>query len=459
MGTQQTNLSVLMLPWLAHGHISPFLELAKKLAKRNFHVYLCSTPINLSSIKERITEFENQSLSIQTVELHLPSLPELPPKYHTTNGLPIHLNPTLDKAFEMASPSFYNILKTLKPDLLIYDVAQAIKQWPAAVASTHNIPAVQFLTSSAAMCSYFSHLLSATGVEYPFPALYLRDFELAKIRRSDLKSSTSDDDENDRGRPSLFTISNIMLVKSCSEIEKKYMDYFSAVTKRKIMPVGPLVQDSISKDEQHLEVIEWLGKKHHSSSVFVSFGSEYFLSKEEMEEIAHGLELSNVNFIWVIRFPLGDETMVEEALPEGYLERVRDRGIIMKGWAPQAEILKHPSVGGFVSHCGWNSVVESIEFGVPIIAIPMQLDQPLNSRLVVEIGLGMEVWRDDSGKLHREEVAKVLKDVVVGNKGEHMRRKAGELRENIRLKGDEEIDGAVEELAQLCRKSKAYNDY
>ncbi|CAK9134785.1 unnamed protein product [Ilex paraguariensis] len=211
-------------------------------------------------------------------------------------------------------------------------------------------------------------------------------------------------------------------------MERKYIDYFSSLIKKKVIPVGPLVQHPISK-YQRLEAIEWLAKKNHSSTLFVSFGSE---------------------------FPVGDETKVEEALPEGFLDRVRDRGMIINGWAPQAKILTHSSLGGFVSQSEWNSVMEIIEFGVPIIAIPMHCDQqPLNARLVVDIGLGMEVRRDYCEKLHGEEVAKVIKDVILDNKGEDMRRKARELRENIRLKGEEEINVAVGEISQLCHKSKA----
>ena len=102
MGATHNTISVLMLPWLAHGHISPFLELAKMLTTRNFHIYFCTTPINLSPIKQQLSE--KDSLSIELVELHLPSLPELPPHYHTANGLPPHLMPTLKKAVDMASP-------------------------------------------------------------------------------------------------------------------------------------------------------------------------------------------------------------------------------------------------------------------------------------------------------------------------------------------------------------------
>ncbi|CAK9168792.1 unnamed protein product [Ilex paraguariensis] len=444
MDTRQSTIKVLMLPWLAHGHISPFLELAKNLTNRNFHIYLCSTPINLASIKERITE--KYSRSIQIVELHLPCLPELPAHYHTTNGLPPYLMSTLKTAFEMASHSFDYIVKTLKPDLLIYDFNQP---WAAAVASSHNIPAVQFLTLGAAFVSFGLHIFKQSGKEFPFPEIYLHEHEGNKFREA-LHSSVNDVKEEDRFLEAMERSCDIVLVKTFKEIEEKYINYLSVLVQKKIVPVGPLVQDAVN--DEHGEIIKWLDKKDEASAIFVSFGSEYFLSKEEIKEVAHGLELSNVNFIWVVRFPVGEKIKIEEAVPEGFLERVGERGRILEGWAPQAKILGHPSTGGFVSHCGWNSIMESMKFGVPIIAMPMHIDQPVNARMVEEVGVSMEVVRDGIGRLHREEIAKVIRKVVVDNSGEVVRRKARELSEKIRLKGEEETDGVVEELVQLCRK-------
>lgn len=138
--------------------------------------------------------------------------------------------------------------------------------------------------------------------------------------------------------------------------------------------------------------------------MLVSFESGYFLTKEELEEVAFGLELSDVNFIWVVRFPKGENKSLEEALPQGFFERIGDRGMVMGGWAPQAKILTHLSIGGFVSHCGWNSISESINSGIPIIAMPMDLDQPMNAKLLVEIGVALEVVRDDNGTLHRGDI-------------------------------------------------------
>ncbi|CAK9165851.1 unnamed protein product [Ilex paraguariensis] len=445
MGTPQASLNVLMFPWLAHGHISPFLELAKKLAHKNFHVSLCSTPINLSSIKEKITH--KYSLSIQLVELHLPDSPELPPHYHTTNGLPAHLASKLKDAFEMASQNFDNIFKTLKPDLLIYDVNQP---WAAAIASSHNVPAVQFLTSGAATASFSLHMLKMGDEKFPFPEIHIRGYESLMTRGA---VSTPEDLFKDRYRflEALERSCNIVLIKTVRELEEKYIDYLSVLAEKKLVPLGPLVQDPVSQDE-HKDIMQWLDKKNKYSTVFVSFGSEYFLSKEEMEEVAHGLEISMVNFIWVVRFPKGEKIRVEDALPEGFFERVGERGKVVEGWAPQAKIIGHLSTGGFVSHCGWSSIMESMKFGVPIIAIPMHIDQPLNATVLEEVGVGVEVVRDNNGKLQREEIAHVIRKVVVEENGEGVRRKAREVSETFKMKGEEEIEVVVEELLQLCKK-------
>ena len=98
-------------------------------------------------------------------------------------------------------------------------------------------------------------------------------------------------------------------------------EFLSALAKKKTIPVGSLVQDPIDDDDENSKIMQWLNEKPRASRVFVSFGSECFLSKEEMLEIAHGLDYSNVNHIWVLRFPGGEKTSVERALPEGYLDK------------------------------------------------------------------------------------------------------------------------------------------
>lgn len=432
-----------MLPFLAIGHISPFLELAKKLSDNGFSIHLCSTPINLTFIKTKIPN--KYSSSIRLLQLRLPESPHLPPHYHTTNGLPPHLTSAFDAALSAAESAFSDIVKELAPDLFVYDVL--LPPWAAAVAASHNVPAVQFFTSSSAMCSYLAHMFHRPDMEYPFLAVNLTKREQERIRRLI-------GEKRDSGRRGVFD-DNVMVISTCREMEGKYVDYLGEIQQNlEVLILGTMVvQDYPLLQDGDFELIEWLGTKPESSTLFICFGSECILSKEAMEEIAFGLELSEVNFVWVIRFPKGDRDDEKfQALPDGFLKTVRKRGKVVEGWAPQARILAHPSIGGFMSHCGWNSVMEGIHYGVLMIAMPMhRVDQPMNAKLLVEIGVGVEVVRDENGKFGREEVARVVKDVMRGEIGKDMRRNVKKIGEKVRVTSVEEMRMAAKVLAQLCK--------
>ncbi|CAL5424055.1 unnamed protein product [Camellia sinensis] len=437
--------SILMLPWLAHGHVSPFLELAKKLSQRNFNIYFCSTPINLKPLRETLPL--NLSSSIQLIDIHLPSQ-NLPPHYHTTKDLPPHLMATLKTAFDDTKPAFFTILKTLKPNLIIYDFLQP---WVPIAARKENIEAVVFLTCSAVCCSFSTHCSDDPNKDYPFQELNFPTVQRQKIVQF-MYDTSNGLTNRERFLGCIERSSSFVLIKTSNMIEAKYVDHFCGLVGKEIIPVGPLVQNPTRNDDDEV-IMEWLDRKEVSSAVFVSFGSECFLSKQEIEEIAHGLELSQVSFIWVVRFHGEEKTMVlHEVLPEGFLERIGDKGLVLEGWAPQAKILRHPSIGGFVSHCGWSSTLEGVMFGVPIIAMPMQIDQPLNAKVVVDIGVGMEVKRDNE-RFEREEVARVIKQVMDQEDGKEVRRKVKELSERMEEKSDEEFDLMMEKLVQLVRKS------
>nr|GEY44460.1 beta-D-glucosyl crocetin beta-1,6-glucosyltransferase-like [Tanacetum cinerariifolium] len=251
-----------------------------------------------------------------------------------------------------------------------------------------------------------------------FTFQYYRAYEYWNVKEV-LESEANGRKDKDRVIEGVENSSSIVHAKSFKEIEGKYSDYFTELTDKRVVPVGPLVVELV-------------------------------------HEIANGLESSNVNFIWVLRFPRGPQgnLTIEQALPQGFLERVQNRGIIVKGWAPQPKILAHKNIGGFVSHCGWSSVMEAMKFGVPIISIPMHLNQPVNARLVVELGLGKEVLRDGNGVLSRHKVAEVVEQVVLGKLGENVRAKAKKMSHDLKIKGDEEIDIVADELLQLCNRGQ-----
>ncbi|KAL6560768.1 hypothetical protein OROGR_004327 [Orobanche gracilis] len=449
MNANRSTISVLMFPWLGYGHITPYLELAKKLSTRNFVVYICSTPATLSCVENKIPE--KMSDSVLLVPLSLPVLPGLPPEFHTTNGLPPHLMPTLKEAFDLSAPAFAGIMAKIKPDLLVYDFLQP---WAPLIAEDQKIPAVEFITSSSTMTCFMFHCFKKPGVGFPHPKIYFRDYESSNMKV--LLDTASNPKEREMASEGVNRSCKIVLIKGSRDIEGKYIDYVTDLVGKKFVPVGPLVQDP-SPDELSDDISSWLNKKARKSTVFVSFGSEYFLTRDDLDEIAHGLELSNVNFIWVVRFPRGQNGkngyVLEKTLPRGFLDRVGNRGKIVEGWAPQTRILGHENIGGFVSHCGWNSVLESVNFGVPIVAVPMHLDQPINARLVEEVGIGVEVVRNGNRKLCRKTIAAVIKKVVVEDCGEFVRKRVNEIRAKIRANKDHEIDEVVEELVGLCMKS------
>ncbi|KAI6669259.1 hypothetical protein NL676_004144 [Syzygium grande] len=255
MDDMQRPIKILMLPWLAHGHISPFLELEKRPSTRNFHIYLCSTPVNLSSIKPKISE--KYSSSIELVELHLPSLPDLPPHYHTTKGLPPQLMNTLKVASDMSSPGFCDIVKSLVPDLLIHEFLQL---WAAEVAKSHGLPSVVFFSVGAGTPSFMFHMVKNTGSKFPFEAIYLHDYKLAKIIKVADDSAARVKDK-DRVLQSVERSSNLILLKTFRKLDGKYMDYLLSLMGKKVVTVGPPVEDPSNMEDGDNSIIEWLDKR------------------------------------------------------------------------------------------------------------------------------------------------------------------------------------------------------
>ncbi|KAH6808766.1 hypothetical protein C2S51_026549 [Perilla frutescens var. frutescens] len=440
-----------MFPWLAHGHIFPYLELAKNLSKLNFTIFFCSTAVNLKSINESLQATSDHRIPINLLELHLPSPPDLPPELHTTKHAPPRLMPQLHRAFGASKSSFSAIITSLNPDMLIYD---AFQPWAASIAASLGIPAVHFATTGAASYSFYYHLFTKKDSAFPHGAMYLRRHELQKLRDLDVSHLKDEYDENENDGFAHFSRStDVVLMRTSRGIEGKYMDYLSLLSIKNIISTGPLITPTTTtSDDDDSDIIDWLSKKEKFSTVFISLGSENYLSTNQLQEMAKGLEASNANFIWAIRFPQGERVDIEETLPEGFLERVRERSKIVEGWAPQTKILSNPSIFAFVSHCGMSSTIESVYFGVPIVGIPVKMDQPLNARLAVEAGVGVEVVRDENGDFVGGEVAAAIERVR--EKGEEMRFRAAEMSEMMKKEEEYAVSEAAEQLRRICMDCK-----
>ncbi|KAG8650258.1 anthocyanidin 3-O-glucosyltransferase 1-like [Manihot esculenta] len=177
-----------------------------------------------------------------------------------------------------------------------------------------------------------------------------------------------------------------------------------------IYPVGPILDVRSDGRNTNQEIMQWLDDQPPSSVVFLCFGSSGSFSKDQVKEIACALENSGHRFLWSLRRPPApgflespsDYEDLQEDLPEGFLERTSGIGKVI-GWAPQVAVLAHPATGGFVSHSGWNSILESIWFGVPVATWPMYAEQQFNAfQMVIELGLAVEIkmdYRNDSGEI------------------------------------------------------------
>ncbi|KAK6151309.1 hypothetical protein DH2020_013944 [Rehmannia glutinosa] len=226
-------------------------------------------------------------------------------------------------------------------------------------------------------------------------------------------------------------------------IEDVYLNLLSTGSEKK-WAVGPFNPVVINPDDQsglsRHKCLDWLDKQGLNSVIYISFGTTSSFSDEQIKEIAIGLEKSNQKFIWVLREAdkgdifTGSENRKFE-LPDGFEERVKERGLIVRDWAPQLEILAHFSTGGFLSHCGWNSCMESISMGVPMATWPMHSDQPTNAVLVTKVlRIGVEVrdWACREDVVPSGVVENSVKKLMALEEGDEMRRRAKELGDGVK---------------------------
>lgn len=233
------------------------------------------------------------------------------------------------------------------------------------------------------------------------------------------------------------------------ELDGVYLEHYKKITGIKAWGLGPVslavnknLREKIERGNksgmESEELVKWLNSKEPNSVLFVSFGSMTRFPPPQMAEIAHGLEDSGINFIWVIRNKdKNDSGEAPEGLPEGFEQMIKNknRGFIVRIWAPQLLILEHPSTGGFLTHCGWNSSIEGISAGQPMVTWPVSSEQFYNEKLLTEVlqvgvPVGARRWWNMSDE---------MKEIVS--------------RENVE-KGVGFLMGATEEAAAIRERAK-----
>ncbi|KAK7339368.1 hypothetical protein VNO77_20030 [Canavalia gladiata] len=212
--------------------------------------------------------------------------------------------------------------------------------------------------------------------------------------------------------------------------------------KIKIYSVGPITLKGPSNEvDDSNECLRWLDNKPPSSVLYVSFGSGGTLSQHQINELALGLELSGQMFLWVLRAPsdsvnaayleAANEEDPLQFLPDGFLERTKEQGLVVPSWAPQVQILSHKSVGGFLSHCGWNSILESVQEGVPLITWPLFAEQRMNAVMLTDgLKVALKPKVNEDGIVEKDEIAKVIKCLMKCEEGKGMRKRIRELKDS-----------------------------
>ncbi|CAD6343913.1 unnamed protein product [Miscanthus lutarioriparius] len=383
-------LRIVICPWLAFGHMLPYLELAERLASRGHRVSYVSTPRNLARLPPR-------RHAVDLVALQLPRVEGLPEGAESTNDVPGDRLELLWEAFDGLAAPFTEFLSAAcagdevsRPDWILVDT---FHHWAPAVAVEHRVPCAMLQPSAAtiaacacgardrtdpAAASIFEHL---TTVEEPPAGMprYEWDGDAALFTHVGTSGMSI-------ARRITLTLEGcaITAMRSCPEWELHAFSHAAALLGKPLLPLGLLPPSpdggrgaGMNRDDA---TVRWLDAQPPKSVVYVALGSEVPLRVELVHELAHGLELAGTRFLWALRKPRGVPDA--DVLPPGFLERTHGLGMVTTSWVPQNTILAHGAVGAFLTHCGRNSLTEGLLYGHPLIMLPIFADQGPNARLM-----------------------------------------------------------------------------
>ncbi|WCJ22732.1 UDP-Glycosyltransferase superfamily protein [Euphorbia peplus] len=453
---QFKDIHVVMLPWSALGHLIPFFQLSIALAKQGLRISFISTPKNI----ERLPKIPpNLQHLFKFVDIPLPTLQDhdhepLPVGAEATVDLPGSKIEYLKLAYDLLKHPVKTFIADQKPSWIIIDM---IPHWISEITEENQVQVVHFSVFSASSYLFLAH-----------PQCMLAGSEAQRRLRPSWESLTSKPEwidfdsalayrKNDAidvfswiyamnasGVTDADRVYNVlsscraMVVRSCPEVEGEYLNTWRKVLEKPVIPAGLLPPEKPSpaaevvgetKDDSWSQLFKWLDQQNPKSVVYVGFGSEFKLTKDQIFEIAYGLELSGLPFLWALRKPDWSNDNFD-SLPSGFTERTSRRGIVSFGWAPQMEILGHVSIGGSLFHSGWGSIIEMLQFGHCLVLLPFIIDQPLNAKFLVEKGLGVEVERnEEDGSFTRDGISKALRLAMVSREGEMLRARASEAAE------------------------------
>ncbi|XP_047060392.1 UDP-glycosyltransferase 88F3-like [Lolium rigidum] len=437
--TTTARKQVVLYPSPGMGHLVSMIELGKLFAARGLAVTILIVQLPFEDTGARGPFLAGVTAANPSISFH--SLPQvdLPPVLQSDHPEAI----TFEVA-RVSNPHLRDFLAAASPAVLVVDFFCSVA---LDVAAELGIPGYCFFTSGAEALCLFLYL----PVLHAQTTASFRDMgeELVHVpgissfpASHAIKPIMHRDDAAYRGFLSVSPYlcrSQGIIVNTCRSLEPRAVDAIGAghctppgLPTPPIHCIGPLIKSEEVGVKHGQECLAWLDSQPKDSVVFLCFGSLGVLGAKQIREIAVGLEASGKRFLWVVRSPPSDdpakrfektpEPDLGALLPEGFLDRTKATGLVVKSWAPQRDVLAHDAVGGFVTHCGWNSILESVMAGVPMLAWPLYAEQRINRVfLEKELGLAVAVEGYDKELVEADEVASKVSWIVDSDGGRLLR--------------------------------------
>ncbi|KAH9655952.1 UDP-glycosyltransferase 73B4 [Citrus sinensis] len=480
MDSKSSPVEMFFFPYVGGGHQIPMVDIARIFAAHGAKSTIITSPKHARSFQQSINRNQQSGLPITIKTLHLPDDIEIP-------DTDMSATPRTDTS--MLQEPLKSLLLDSRPDCIVHDM---FHHWSADVINSMNIPRIVFNGNCCfSRCvlenvrKYKPHEKVSCDYE-PFVVPGLPD----KIELTSSQLPVCARQQEAGSVHKMFAKpeekSFGIVVNSFYDLEPAYVEYFKQdLGNDKAWFVGPVslcnsnIEDKAERGHKTSidegKILSFLDSKETNSVLYISFGSLARLAPEQLLEIAYGLEASNHSFIWVVgkifQSPgTRKENGIEENwLPSGFEERMREskRGLIIRGWAPQLLILEHAAVGGFMTHCGWNSTLESVSAGVPMVTWPITAEQFSNEKLISDVlKIGVKVgsvnwvsWSTEpSAAVGRDKVEVAVKRLMgTGEEAAEMRRRAGELGEKAKNAVEEggssfiDAEALLQELKSVSR--------
>ncbi|CAF2047165.1 unnamed protein product [Brassica napus] len=477
MVSKSRRLHFILIPLMAQGHLIPMVDISKILAEQGNIITIVSTPQNASRFAKTVERAKSESgfqINVVTFPIAYKEF-GLPENCETLDTLPSKdlLRKFYDAVDKIQEPLERFLEEQETPPSCI--ISDKCLFWTSKTAKRFKIPRVVFhgMCCFSLLSSHNVHLhsphLSVSSDSEPFSIPEMP--HKVEIAGSQLPGAfrklENMDDVREKMRESESEAFGV-IVNSFHKLEPGYAEAYAKAIKKKVWFIGPV---SLCNDRRvdlfdrgnncniaisETDCLKFLDSMRPKSVLYVCLGSLCRLVPNQLIELGLALEESGKPFIWVIKTEEKHMNMLNEWLKrERFEERIRGRGIVIKGWSPQAMILSHGSTGGFLTHCGWNSASEGVSFGVPMITWPMFAEQFLNEKLVVEVlkvgvRVGVEIpvrWGDEErvGVLVKKhsvvKAIKLLMDEDGNEDGEFLGRRirvqelAVKAREAVEMKG------------------------